>query len=104
MDIKSFEHLVRTENTAKRFLTNLCWKNYRRFRIRCNSYHVYRIVGKRFRCKRCKYTFHDFTGRWINKVRIRSKDWLWLIKLFELELSARKISQQIDLSYLPNWN
>jgi transposase len=99
MDIKSFEHLVRTENTAIRFLTGLCWKNYRRFCIRCNSYHVYRIVGKRFRCKRCKYTFHDFTGRWINKLRIRSKDWLWIIKLFELELSARKISQQIDLSY-----
>ena len=99
MDIKSFEHIVRTENTAKRFLTSLCWKNYRRFCIRCNSYHIYRIVGQRFRCKRCKYTFHDFTGRWINKLRILSKDWLWIIKLFELELSARKISQQINLSY-----
>ena len=99
MDIKSFESVIRTENTAKRFLTSLCWKNYRRFCIRCNSYHIYRIADKRFRCKRCKYTFHDFTGRWINKLRISSKDWLWIIKLFELELSARKITQQIDLSY-----
>ena len=51
------------------------------------------------RCKRCKYTFHDFTGRWINKVRISCRDWLWIIKFFELELSARKICQQVDLSY-----
>ena len=99
MNIKSFENLARTENTARRFLASLCWKNYRRFCIRCNSYQIYRIAGKRFRCKRCKYTFHDFTGRWLNKLRISCQDWLWIIKFFELELSARKITQQIDLSY-----
>jgi transposase len=32
-------------------------------------------------------------------LRISCKDWLWIIKLFELELSALKITQQIDLSY-----
>jgi transposase len=99
MDLKTFESLIRTENTAKRFLTKLCWKNYRRFCIRCNNYHIYQIVGKRFRCKRCGYTFHDLTGRWINLLRISCRQWLWLIKLFELELSARKIAEQIDLSY-----
>jgi transposase len=99
MDIKSFEVLVKTENTARRFFTNLCWKNYRRFCSRCGSYDIYRIVGKRFRCKRCKYPFHDFTGRWINKLRISCRNWLWIIKFFELELSARKISQQVGLSY-----
>ena len=99
MDLKAFESLVRSENTAKRFLTKLCWKNYRRFCIRCNNYQIYRIVGKRFRCKRCGYTFHDLTGRWINLLRISCRQWLWLIKLFELELSARKIAEQIDLSY-----
>jgi transposase len=99
MGLKSFENLIRTENIARRFFTSLCWKNYRRFCSRCRSYEIYRIAGKRFRCKRCKYTFHDFTGRWINKVRISCRDWLWIIKFFELELSARKICQQVDLSY-----
>ena len=65
----------------------------------CNSYEIYRIAGKRFRCKRCKYTFHDFTGRWMNKLRISCKEWLWIIKLSELELSAMKIAAQIGLSY-----
>ena len=35
----------------------------------------------------------------INSLRISCRDWLWIIKLFELELSARKISQQVGLSY-----
>ena len=99
MDLKSFEHIVKTENRSRRFLTKLCWKNYRRFCIRCNSYEIYRLATKNFRCKRCAYTFHDFTGRWINQVQISARDWLWIIKLFELELSARKISTQVRLSY-----
>ena len=73
--------------------------NYRRFCIRCHSYKIYRILGKRFRCKHCGYTFHEFSGRWINHLRISCRQWLWIIKLFELELSARKIAEQVDLSY-----
>jgi len=99
MDLKSFEHIVKTENTARRFFNKLCWKNYRRFCIRCNSYEIYNIIGKRYRCKRCKYTFHEYTGRWLNHVKISAKDWLWIIKLFELELSTKKISEQVGLSY-----
>ena len=99
MDLKSFEHIVKTENTARRFLAKLCWKNYRRFCTRCHSYRIYRLAHKSFRCKRCGYTFHDFSGRWINKVQITAKDWLWIIKLFELELSARRIAEQVRLSY-----
>jgi transposase len=67
--------------------------------VRCHSYRIYRIVGERYRCGRCKYTFHDFTGRWINKLRIKYRDWLRILTLFELELSTRKISQQVALSY-----
>jgi transposase len=99
MDINSFETLIKQENAARLFLIRSCWKNYRRFCIKCRNYKIYRIVGKKYRCKRCGYTFHDFIGRWINKVKISCKKWLWIIKLFELELSARKISQQVGLSY-----
>ena len=99
MELKSFETLIRTENTARLFLVKYCWKNGRRFCPRCQGRKIYRIVGKRFRCKQCSYTFHDFTGRLINQVRIGYKTWLWVIKLFELELSARKIAEQTGLSY-----
>ena len=35
----------------------------------------------------------------MNKAKLPVKDWLWLIKLFELEISARKGSQQLRISY-----
>jgi transposase len=51
------------------------------------------------RCKRCGYTFHDFTGRWINKSRITCRQWLLLIKYFEAEFSAKQITEKLPISY-----
>jgi transposase len=99
MNLKSFEFLIQSENTVKQHLIKACWKNYARFCIRCRTRKVYRIRRDRYRCSQCAYEFSDFTGRWINKVKLPPKDWLWLIKLFELEISARKVSQQLGISY-----
>ena len=99
MDIRGFEKLVRTEQTARRYFKKLVWKNYHHFCTNCHSKNVYVLVGRRYRCKRCHYTFHDFSGRWLNLVKISCRNWLWIIKLFELELSTRKISRQLGISY-----
>jgi transposase len=99
MDLKSFEFLIKTEKCGKHYLVRACWKNYVRFCVRCKARKVYRIRRDRYRCSQCDYEFSDFTGRWINKVKLPAKDWLWLIKLFELEISARKASQQLGISY-----
>jgi transposase len=99
MDLNTFESLCKTENKARLYFKKFCWKNSHVFCIACRSYKIYRIADKRYRCKRCGYKFHDFTDRWINKVKISYKKWLWIIKLFELEVSARKIAQQVQLSY-----
>ena len=55
-------------------------------------------TGKR-RCSKCRHTFHDFSGRWINHGRLSCIQWLSLLKLFELEQSVRKISEQMNLAY-----
>lgn len=99
MDLNTFEILGKTENKARLYFKKYCWKNRHVFCTRCRSYKIYRIPDKRYRCKRCGYKFHDFTGRWLNKLNISFKKWLWIIKLFELEVSARKIAQQVQLSY-----
>ena len=99
MDVKSFENVIRSENRARLYLRKRCWKNGRVFCHRCRRRNVYRIVGKRYRCPACKYTFHDFTGRWINKLNCSFKTWLWLLKLFELEVSAHQAAVQSGLSY-----
>lgn len=99
MDIKTFESLCKTENKARLFFKKKCWKKRNVFCITCRSYKIYRIAGKKYRCKRCGYKFHDFSGRWLKKLNISFKKWLWIIKLFELEVSAMKIAQQVGLSY-----
>jgi len=99
MDLNTFESLCKTENKARLYFKKYCWKKRHVFCTTCRSYKIYRIADKRYRCKCCGYKFHDFSGRWINKLNISFKKWLWIIKLFELEVSARKIAQQVELSY-----
>jgi transposase len=99
MDLETFEFIGKTENKARLFYRKYCWKKSHVFCTRCYGYKIYRIIGKKYRCKNCGYTFHDFSNRWINKLRISYKKWLWIVKLFELEVSARKIAEQTKLSY-----
>lgn len=54
--------------------------------------------GRR-RCRRCGYKFHDLSGRWINRGDLSCGQWLRLVKLFELEVSTRKMAHQLGLSY-----
>ena len=99
MDLKSFKLNVRGEGSIKRYLVRACWKSDVRFCIRCKTKKIYRIRRDRYRCGQCDYEFSDFTGRWINKVKLPPPDWVWLIKLFEFGISAREASQQSGVSY-----
>lgn len=99
MNIIEFSNIIRNERTASNFIRKQCWKDSIRFCIRCGARRIYKLSTGRYRCAKCKYTFTDFSGRWIGKLKIDVRQWLWIIKLFELELSARKISQQVGLSY-----
>jgi transposase len=99
MSLKSFEFPSVDEFSVKEYLVRACWENDVRFCIRCKTRKIYRIRRDRYRCGQCGYEFSDFAGRWINKVKLPPRDWLWLIKLFELETSARKASQQLRISY-----
>lgn len=99
MDLQTFEFITKSEHQARLYFKRWCWKKSRVFCTACHSYQVYQIPGCRYRCKRCGFRFHDFTDRWLNALNISCKHWLWIIKLFELEVSTRKIAQQLSLSY-----
>jgi len=99
MNIFGFHSVVKSEKRAQKYLRKYWRKNGRVLCINCGSPKVYQISGQRYRCRRCKNRFSELSGTWIRKLKISSAQWLWIIKLFELEMSARKISQQIDLSY-----
>jgi transposase len=47
----------------------------------------------------CSYTFGVRTGTWAGLSRVPNVTWLWLVKLFELELTARQAAIQTGVSY-----
>jgi transposase len=104
MDLNRYYKLIQSENSAYKYLSKKCRKNGHRFCPRCNQRKLYKLKDNRRRCSRCKYTFHDFSGRWINHGRFTCIQWLSLIKLFELEQSVRKIAEQMGLSYNTAYN
>jgi len=99
MGIDSYHKLISSERAALRYLSKKCRKNGHRFCPRCRQRKLYKLADGRYRCSRCDYSFHDFSGRWINSGRLTAIQWLWIIKLFELEVSVRKMALQLGLSY-----
>src|SRR5512139_2470745 len=99
MDIDAYQKLISNDRSACRYLSKKCRKNGHRFCPRCGQRKLYKLADGRYRCSRCDYSFHDFSGRWINSGRLTALQWLWIIKLFELEVSVRKMALQLSLSY-----
>lgn len=99
MNIKKFVHVIETEKRAERYFKKLCEKKGHLFCVNCGRSDPYRLGSGRFRCKRCHSDFNLFSGRWISGARLSPNQWLWMIKLFTLEVSTRKAAYELDLSY-----
>ena len=87
MRILEFQTMIRSEASANRALRQRRWRDGTRC-LRCASRQLYRLAEGRYRCARCRYTFGLRTGTWAGQVRVSVRTWLWLVKLFELELTA----------------
>ena len=99
MDLYAYERITKSESASRKYVTQFSFKMRHRFCPRCGSRKLYRLADKRYRCARCKYTFQERSGRWINNGNLSYGQWLRIVKLFELELSTRKIAKQLSMSY-----
>ena len=99
MDLASLELLLRSENRSRGFLVSKCWGKQRRFCIRCRRTKLYRLAENRYRCAACRYTFQDFSGRWIGQLNLRARQWLRILKLFELEIPPSISAREVGISY-----
>lgn len=104
MNISTYNNLVSSEAKARRYLLKKSLNFQQRICPRCGNRKLYKLADKRRRCSKCKYTFHDFSCRWINHGRLTAVQWLGIIKLFELEVSVRKMASQMDLAYNTVYN
>ena len=108
MSILNFQRFIRTEQTARmvllryRFAGGIWSGNYPRvWCVRCASEPCYALADGRWRCadRACRYTFGLLTDTWLEACRLSPRTWLWVIKLFELELVAQQAGVQLGLSY-----
>src|SRR5690349_14336664 len=67
----------------------------------CGARRPYGLDDGRWRCRvrTCGYTFGVRTGTWAGLSRVPDVTWLWLVKLFELELTASQAAVQTGVSY-----
>ena len=99
MELTTYESIVKNDVSAIKYLSKKCLKNGHRICPRCNSRKLWKLNNGKRRCSKCRYTFNDFSGRWLNQSRISCQNWLRILKLFELEVSANKIASQLALPY-----
>lgn len=99
MRVQAFEKLIRSGPALLRTLRQRRYKKSRLFCYGCDSRRVYRLASGRYRCGRCHYTFGLFTGTWLGQARVPLTTWVWLVKLFELEVTARQAAIQTGVSY-----
>jgi len=83
---------------ARQYLTSFCW-NGDPFCPRCNENNIYELKDGRMRCGGCGYTFHDFSGRWINRVQLPPRYWLKIVAKFSAGLNTTEIAEALMVSY-----
>ena len=99
MNITEFKSVVKTDKSAARYFKRLCAKKGHHFCPNCDRSNPYPLASGRYRCRRCKSDFNLFSGRWLSSVRLPPAQWLWMIKLFDLEVSTRRAAYELDISY-----
>jgi transposase len=57
------------------------------------------MSSERIKCGNCKIDYNPFFATGFSRLGISCVSWLLLVKLFELEISARKAGIQLGLSY-----
>jgi len=99
MELSTYESIVKDEVTARKYLLGKCLKNHQRICPRCGCRKLWKLDSGRRRCSKCRYTFNDFSGRWLSLSRLSYQNWIRVLKLFELEVSVNKIASQLSLPY-----
>ncbi|WP_320170719.1 transposase [Maridesulfovibrio sp.] len=93
------KRITSSEDEARKFLIHKCFGDRKLFCPRCREHKLYGLSGNRFRCSSCKYTFQEFSGRWINNGGLSCREWVRLILMFAGDNTAHAISQELGLSY-----
>lgn len=98
MDILVLSKLLNSEKKSKIYLKKLRWPKGI-LCPKCHSRQISKLSDGRYKCWRCLDRFSDFSNTYLSHTRMPFRKVLLLIKLFLMELTARKASKEADISY-----
>lgn len=99
MNVKSFHQLIRSDKSAWAYLKKYCWPDNEITCPKCGAANLYEIQNWRYKCSSCRYTFTDYSMRWVGMLRLKPQELLWLIKLFVMEQTAFQTSKELNIAY-----
>lgn len=80
------------------YFRHIRWQGRRRC-PKCNYRKIYHLRNKRFRCARCLFTFREFTGTYLERVKIPFNVIVYLIiHLFILGVPAFRVVKELNIS------
>lgn len=88
-----------SEADARAYFLSRCWPDDNRFCPRCSAGRVYLLADERLRCGGCGYTFHDFSGRYLNQGGLSFRQWRELLGLFLTETPAAEAAESLGVTY-----
>jgi transposase len=92
-------NLPGTEAESRRYLQSLCRENNASSCPRCHSREIYPLASGRHRCRRCQYTFSEFSGRWLSQGRLHCSEWVRVVSLFAEERPVESIARTLGRAY-----
>ncbi|WP_084185026.1 transposase [Desulfonatronum thiodismutans] len=91
--------LASDRNPLQALFAAHCWPEGEVRCPRCGRRSVYPLKDGRYRCGACVYTFHDFTGRWLNRCALSRAQWMAVMRLFVEGVPATEMAGEIQVSY-----
>lgn len=96
MDFREIGRLVSEDKKALEFL----WKRQKNAECPFFETSDFYFIGRgRVRCRSCKRDIWPLQNTRFSLMKISPSQWISLIKLFELSISARKAASDVGLSY-----
>ncbi|SMP38957.1 transposase [Desulfonatronum zhilinae] len=86
-------------NPQQTLFATHCWPEGEVRCPRCGQRSVYPLKDGRYRCGECVYTFHDFTGRWLNRCALSRAQWMALMRLFVEGVPVTEMAGEVQASY-----
>ncbi len=91
-------HRLAASEKPLHILTSLCLAAGERC-PRCLETRYYPLRDGRRRCPSCGYTYHLFTGRFVNRVRLTPRGWLRMLDVFWKGKSVQEAADALAVKY-----